>query len=242
MTDRAWIPDWKVSHVVNLEKKTPYGLYQHECRIMAKWGEYLFLAGVLPNFMGFEDIVGATYAAGTNGNFAIRVPNPELDHHFIITAQGANKGNLAERDFVVVHCVKWEEKEIVVHAVDKSINPSSDALLVARVLDADSRLKGWIHYHRPFGAPPEHRIEISYPPSTESDWQPLEILVRGGVLAIEMIGHDTLRKGGENRPDAAIIIGNDPHETFCRALDFVGLSENKNDYLQWVLREKGGGK
>lgn len=205
----AWLAGWKVVHLES--PKTPIQVYLFKCKALINFGRQLFDYGVLPELSSLSD----GNLLGTSGNFAIR--DPFIPGCFLVTARGAHKGRLGQKDFVIVYYVDWDQKKIFINSPHDSIYPSTDALLVASTFEADRKVKVWIHFHSSIDT--VNKIRINYPALTKDDWSDFSQLVKNGALEINLIDHDLINKGGKpnNMPDSAIILGKKLGETFERA-------------------------
>jgi len=211
MEKTEWLDGWKLHKIIS--PKLPYNLHGDQCCLMQEAGEKLFGLGALPDYTGLN--LPEIHRLGSSGNFAIRLPNKPK--RFLVTRRDAHKGYLTQDDFSLVFEVDWDSRLVYVNTA-LGTQPSTDSLLVAKTFEIDDKVMAWAHFHEAVDT--EFAVKINYPALGKKDWDALGRMVEKGVRIINMIDHDLLRKGGvaDGKPDAAIIIGEDPRETFKLAI------------------------
>ena len=211
-SSKKWLKDWHIICDDRWNTEKLFELYADEISRMQHAGKELFLCGAIRALAGTE--APEEYQNGTSGNFAIRKKD---DTKFLVTAQGAHKGNLQTNDFVVVHEVDWWNRNIYITSLDDFAHlPSTDAPLIAVAFVSSKTVLVWAHFHEVIDAPRE--IRITYPALNAVEWDQLKRLVRFGIREMNMVDHDLYRKGKKNNSvDSAIVLGEHPEETFLRA-------------------------
>lgn len=222
METMEWLPGWTLCD--NEKLTLPYILNPRACGMIRETGKTLFRLGALPSYTGFD--VAEITRLGTSGNFAVRNHNAQLS--FVVTGRGTHKGKLTLTDFCCVFSVDWRKKQVFC-ASPLEKQPSTDSLLVAKTFMLDTKIRAWAHFHLPISTP--YSMNIAYPALQKKDWDALRTLVKKGVREINMVDHDLMRKNNvaDGTADAAIIIGEDPEETFTRAVSLVRETMEKKE-------------
>lgn len=216
-----WLRGWKLLQIPSRQR--PYDLYPEECNEMIEVGLRLFRFDALPDFKGMETKIDKIHWDGTSGNFALRIPGISYDlAAFVVTGRGAHKGELGQDDFVIVYRVDWVRR-IVYYSCVGDRQPSTDSLLVARAFEANPLLAAWAHFHFALDTP--YEVLIPYPAVKQSDWIEFERLATDAAddtIIINLIDHDSVRKGGPNgEVDSAIILGENARWVFDLSVGLV---------------------
>lgn len=193
----TWLEGWKTITV--FDKTLPYDLSPEICDSIKEVCEKLVKLGALSG-------------GGIGGNFAIRYPG--IPEEFFVTATGSEKSNLKNEDFILVFHLYWDWRGIVFYGAEGKL-PSTDSLLIAKCFSADTSIQAWAHFHKPVKT--QYAVKLNYPALNEKEWQKLTEQVASGARIINLIGHTGLKE----MPDAAIILGSDPQNTFELATKLV---------------------
>lgn len=185
MEKSEWLGGWKTSKV--FDKTLPYDLSPEICDLIKEDCEKLVKLGALPD-------------GGIGGNFAVRFS--KTPQGFFVTAAGSQKNNLKKEDFILVHHLHWDWREIVFYGAEGKL-PSTDSLLIAKTFAADPFIQAWAHFHKPVKT--QYAVKLNYPALNGKEWRKLTNLVASGARIINLISHT----GPKEIPDAAIILGKD---------------------------------
>lgn len=209
-----WLPGWSLC--INKELTLPYVLNPHACGMIREAGATLFRLGALPSYS--ERSIEKFARLGTSGNFAVRNNNTEVS--FMVTRRDAHKGRLVLADFSCILSIDWRKKKLFCYSAP-GMQPSTDSLLIAKTFTLNDTINAWAHFHIPVDTP--YAITLTYPALQQKDWDTMRTVIKKGARAINMIDHDLMRKNGiaDGTTDAAIIIGEDPKETFIHAISLV---------------------
>lgn len=199
-----WLPGYEIVHVP--QEKFPALHFERESKFMCYAGKKFLDLGVLPPCKGLN---GGT---GTHGNFALRLK--KQSPRVLLTATKSNKGDLKPNDFVLASIYQK-----VIYAPEGEL-PSSDAEPMLRILEFYRELNVYFHFHYPLAV--KHQVKISHGQLKDEEWRKLDLELAMGVRAVNLLNHVSKRR--KNTPDAAIVVGENPHHTLYYAKRLISAA------------------